>query len=117
MRNLSHFWINQYRVKHAMGGWGDDKCGAFQLNLEGSRLIFNVIASSGGGWEHVSVSTEERCPKWSEMQQIKELFFDDDEAVMQLHPAKSDYVNVHPNCLHLWRPLHAVIPLPEKIMV
>jgi hypothetical protein len=35
---------------------------------------------------------------------VKELFFDADECVMQLHPPKSEYVNCHQYCLHLWRP-------------
>lgn len=30
----------------------------------------------------------------------------------QLHPAKSEYVNIHPYCLHLWRPLEREIPMP-----
>jgi hypothetical protein len=115
MRKLTH--LNEYRVQHPLAGWGDDYNGAFQLQLNGSRLTFNVIASVGGGWDHVSVSTPERCPKWNEMQQIKELFFEDDEVVMQLHPAKSNYINHHPNCLHLWRPHNQEIPLPMIEMV
>lgn len=115
MKNLNH--LNQYRVYHPTGGWGDEKCGAFKIKLEGSKLIFNVIASDGGGWDHVSVSTEERCPRWNEMQQIKELFFEDDELVMQLHPAKSNYINIHPHCLHLWRPHKMQIPTPDAAMV
>lgn len=63
-----------------------------------------VIASDGGGWDHVSVSKPDKIPTWEEMCLIKRLFFGDDEVVMQLHPAKKDYVNVHPRCLHLWRP-------------
>lgn len=114
MRNLNY--LNEYRVKHP-AGWGDEHNGAFLLKLPDSRLEFKVLAANGDGWEHVSVSTTERCPKWSEMQHIKEMFFADDEVVMQLHPAKSDYVNVHPNCLHLWRPLAQEIPLPSMWMV
>lgn len=110
MRNLNE--LNAYRIRHPLHGWGDETCGAFKIKLPDSRLIFNVIASCGGGWEHVSVSTEERCPKWNEMQAIKELFFHDHEVVMQLHPAKSEYVNNHPYCLHLWRPIHQEIPVP-----
>lgn len=115
MRNLNE--LNDQRIWHPMGGWGDETCGAFKIKLPTSRLEFAVIASSGGGWEHVSVSTAERCPRWDEMQQIKEMFFLDDEVVMQLHPAKKDYVNHHPYCLHLWRPTHERIPLPDVAMV
>lgn len=80
-----------------------------------------VIISSGPdhehGWEHVSVSTKDRTPSWEEMCWVKGQFWEDDEAVMQLHPPKANYVNNHSHCLHLWRPLWAVIPLPPPLLV
>lgn len=71
------------------------------------------------GWEHVSVSIEDktRCPSWSEMCGVKDLFWGDDETVIQFHPPKSEYVNNHPGCLHLWRPTNVVVPLPPSILV
>jgi hypothetical protein len=87
----------------------------FVLGPCGKEL--KIIASDGMGWEHVSVSLRNRCPNWQEMCFVKGLFWDEEEAVMQLHPPKSDYVNYHPYCLHLWRPLDAVIPLPPSSMV
>jgi hypothetical protein len=48
--------------------------------------------------------TKERIPYWDEMEFVKELFWDEDDTVVQFHPAKSNYVNVNPNVLHLWRP-------------
>ncbi len=89
--------------------------GAFALSK--NNVKFFVLASDGGGWDHVSVSCSHRCPTWAEMCWVKELFFDSDEAVMQLHPAESDYVNHHPNCLHLWRPQEAALPLPPTSLV
>jgi hypothetical protein len=68
-------------------------------------------------WEHVSISLRNRTPNWQEMQFVKEIFWGDDEAVMQLHPPKKDYVNCHPHCLHLWRPVLSEIPLPPSILV
>ena len=68
-----------------------------------------VIASDGGGWEHVSVhsfsglSQELYTPYWEEMCFIKDLFWDIGDVVIQYHPSKENYVNVHPNTLHLWR--------------
>lgn len=88
---------------------------------------YQVQASDGMGWEHVSISlikkekrnikAVERCPTWGEMCWVKTLFWGDEEAVMQLHPPKSEWVNNHPYCLHLWRPREINIPLPESIMV
>jgi hypothetical protein len=79
-----------------------------------------IVASDGSEevpWEHVSVSTEKRCPTWEEMCWVKGLFFEEEEPVMQLHPPASEYVNYHPYCLHLWRPLEQLIPLPPSIAV
>ena len=81
------------------------------------KTLLNVVASDGGGWDHVSVSLADRCPTWEEMCHIKELFFRSDEWVMQLHPPKTCNINNHPFCLHLWRPQEATIPLPQAWMV
>lgn len=75
-----------------------------------------IISSGTGpiceGWEHVSVSTPNRMPTWAEMCFVKSLFWRDDEYVVQYHPAKSEYVNYHPYCLHLWRPIAMFMPTP-----
>lgn len=80
-------------------------------------VMLTVIASDGEGWDHVSVSTRTRCPTYDEMEFIRGLFFRDDETVMQLHVPRSDHVNCHPYCLHLWRPQDAEIPRPPAIFV
>jgi hypothetical protein len=80
-----------------------------------SRL--RVIASDGGDWEHVSVSLPTRCPTWDEMCFIKNLFWDEEDTVIQYHPSKKNYVNNHPYCLHLWRPTNLIIPTPPTIFV
>jgi hypothetical protein len=81
-----------------------------------------IIASPGYAdenipWEHVSVSLPNRCPNWPEMCFVKGLFWDDEDTVMQLHPPKSQYVNTHNFCLHLWRPVKAQIPMPPLVAV
>jgi hypothetical protein len=77
-----------------------------------------VIASFGDGWDHVSVSlNEKRCPTWDEMCFVKNIFFRPDEAAMQIHPSKEEYVNNHLHCLHLWRPQNEKFPLPTKYLV
>ena len=70
------------------------------------------VSSGGGGWEHVSASWPSRAPTWEEMCQVKAAFWSPEDVVMQLHPAESEYVNLHPYALHLWRPINATIPLP-----
>jgi len=85
------------------------------------RLKLRVVASDGGIdsqlWEHVSVSMQNRCPTWEEMCWIKSIFWDEEDTVIQYHPAKSEYVNCHPFWLHLWRPVGQSIPIPPSIMV
>lgn len=76
-----------------------------------------IIFSWGRGWDHVSVSFSKRCPTWEEMCQVKDMFFKDSEMAIQYHPAKEDYINCHPFCLHIWRPQGTEIQKPPSIMV
>lgn len=69
------------------------------------------------GWEHVSVSTRRRIPNWTEMNFVKDLFWSDEECVVQFHPPKSEYVNNHPFVLHLWRHVTHTFPTPPSILV
>jgi len=109
---------NKYRIRTGLISTDDSygNNGGFTPPLKSGAPV-TVIASNGLGWEHVSVSLKDRCPTWEEMCEIKELFFDKEDTVMQLHPPKSKYVNVHNYCLHLWRPLEEKIPLPRQYMV
>lgn len=70
--------------------------------LKLKRVLF-VQASDGEGWEHVSISRPTTTPTWNEMCIIKNIFWDPEDLVIQFHPPEEDYVNDHPNVLHLWR--------------
>ncbi len=109
---------NKFRIRTGRLGSDDGigNCGAFEIKLKHAQVVF-VIVSSDFGWEHVSVSRKDRCPTWDEMCQVKAMFWDDEDCVVQYHPPKSEYVNNHPNCLHLWRPTAAVLPMPPSIFV
>lgn len=116
--------LDKYRLSDCelqrYGAIGDSGNGCFKVFISG-RAFF-VIASNGGGWDHVSVSPcnhrRQACPTWDEMCAIKDMFFDTEETVVQYHPAKSDYVNVHPYCLHLWKPNNGMkLPAPPIIFV
>ena len=89
--------------------------GAFWVKTK--KCVFTVIASDQMGWEHVSVSLPSRCPTWEEMCYVKDLFWEKHETVVQYHPAESEYVNMHPYCLHLWKPIGVEIPTPPTILV
>jgi hypothetical protein len=119
MRNILPASLEQGRVRE--GIFASDASyrlnGVFFVIGPCSDRLKIVASSASMGWEHVSVSLVDRCPKWQEMSFVKGLFWDDEEAVMQLHPPKSDHVDYHPHCLHLWRPVEIELPLPPSILV
>lgn len=96
----------------------DGNNGLFQFAIQG--YIFNCIASDGLDWEHVSITIDRnRTPNWEQMCFIKDVFWDEEDIVVQYHPSKSQYVNMHPYCLHLWRntKYDIISPPPELIGV
>lgn|SRR3712207_3397232 len=111
MKDLTYLDKNRITIY----GQGDKYNGAFELNIKGEKYF--VIASNGQGWDHVSISSKYKIPSWKVMCILKEMFFEDDEVVMQIHPAKRNYINNHPNCLHLWKPQKQEIHQPPKYMV
>ena len=84
--------------------------GAFQI--AGMRVISS--GTEDERWEHVSVSCPGRIPTWEEMCAIKNIFWDEEETVIQFHPKKSEYVNTNPNCLHLWKIKNHDFELPPR---
>jgi hypothetical protein len=121
VRDLTPLEAYRTRGPDVVALWGfegDATCGIFLVPSCIDRAGIRVIASSEGGWDHVSVSRQNRCPNWPEMEQIKRMFFKDDETAMQLHVPDGDHVNMHPYCLHLWRPTNGeMIPRPPSIYV
>lgn len=119
MRRPLPYKVERARVKRGPFGtsasYGPN--GVFILDGPLTRLV--IIASNEYGWEHVSArpEREERTLTWEEMCFVKDLFWRDDEAVVQYHPPKSEYVNCHPFVLHLWRPLDVELPRPPAILV
>lgn len=120
MKDLTE--LDAYRLKtkdvlEHFGSFGGKLDGAFVLPYPKTGASLKCVASSGYGWDHVSVSLMNRCPNWFEMAFVKHTFFKPDEVVMQLHVGESDHINTHPYCLHLWRPHLGMIPLPPKEFV
>ena len=119
--------LNKYRDKITPQLRSDDSYGnngVFNIPHPFMKNYFlRCMASDGLGWEHVSISLSKikknptRCPSWSEMCYIKDLFWSKDECVIQYHPSESEYVNMHPFVLHLWKPINQQVPIPDKIMI
>lgn len=69
------------------------------------------------GWEHLSVSYDDEIPSWDFMQEMKEMFWEDEEVCFQLHPKKSEYINNCETCLHIWRNIDNEIITPPTILI
>ena len=116
--NQSRIHVTGYPDTDAGRGFN----GAFQVKLNG--MMVDIIASDGGGWQHASVKMTPTVsgilsapPNWSIMCQVKDLFWEPEDCVIQYHPPQSRYVNRHPGVLHLWRPAGKEIPMPPVEMV
>ena len=113
--------LQENRVRE--GDYGSDEsygmAGAFRLMGPSGSLL--LVMSSGidheNQWEHVSVSCKDRPPYWEEMCLVKDIFWGEDEIVVQYHPPKSEYVNFHPFTLHMWKPIGMSIPMPPSMLV
>lgn len=109
--------VESYRIKKGIlaSNRNIGNNGAFLIPFGKVELM--VIISDGGGWDHVSVSVENRCPTWDEMHFIKTVFFDPDETVIQYFPPVKKYINFCGNCLHMWRKQNHTYELPPSYMV
>lgn len=70
------------------------------------------VEADGKRWIHVSCSRADRLPSWKDLRRVKDVFVGVHRKAVQVFPAQSEYVNVHPNVLHLWACLDGD-PLPD----
>jgi hypothetical protein len=134
MRKTPNLDVERFRVRHGQfaSSRPDGNNGQFFVPLSliilADRVWALCMVSDGEGWEHVSVSVYRlgligerlplnRCPTWEEMCRVKDLFWESEECVIQFHPRASEYRNLHPYVLHLWRPTDARIPEPNADFV
>jgi hypothetical protein len=80
-----------------------------------------VIASTGFGWDHVSVLHPFREPSNREMSRVKDLFFWWDENVIEFHdypPVEWDiHENVTGKARHMWSPQGVGLPRPPDAIM
>lgn len=121
MRPEPNIRVEQFRKNHPTLGPSDAGCnwGYFEVpfNSNTLRVLSSGAEHESQEWEHVSISLINRCPNWQEMCMIKNLFWDEQETAIQFHPKKSEYVNTHPNVLHLWKCVNQQIKLPPKELI
>jgi hypothetical protein len=113
-------YLNKYRVREGMFASNDsDGCNGYFCLMIGSERV-KVIASDGEGWKHVSVSLHDKpntVPNYKTMCEVRHLFYEDTDWVVQFNPPKSEFINDHPGCLHLWKSLDEKMPTPPSWMV
>ena len=71
--------------------------------LTGASVIVSATEElDGRAWVHFSMARADRLPTWEELVEGKEAFLGrESKAIMVLAP-RSQWVNIHPNCLHLF---------------
>lgn len=80
----------------------------------GLQVLSSVAIADDLAWYHVSFSRKDRLPNYEETKAVKKYWFGDDKWAIQIFPPKSDHVNIHVHCLHLWTCLDP-FPMPSFV--
>lgn len=70
--------------------------------FNGLTVFVGEFEQDGDRWLHVSCSHHNKLPKWKELREVKNIFVGREKTAIQIFPHESQYVNIHPYCLHLW---------------
>lgn len=65
--------------------------------------LLRIIVSIDGGDRHLSISHRDRYPTWDEILEARNWYFPEEMEVVMVLARKSEYVNIHKNCFHLWQ--------------
>lgn len=77
--------------------------GAYYKSTDGLAVIVSVATElDGKRWLHVSCSRAERLPSWFDLRRVKNVFVGEDKKAIQVLPPQTEYVNIHPNVLHMF---------------
>lgn len=84
-----------------LGPDAQEYMGAWTFN---GLLVMASVAryDDGKEWLHVSCSRERRIPTYEELTRVKRDFIGDDKKAVMVLPEKSNHVNIHEYCLHLF---------------
>lgn len=118
MRDVNEI-LNDRRVRKIYKNVDNGKVMKIKMEVHSTKGSDKALVciSKVLGWEHLSVSFKNKIPSWEVMNEMKEMFFKDDEDAFQYHPKKDDYINNNEYTLHIWRPLETTIPVPPHITV
>lgn len=116
MRRFPNTRAEPFRVPTPDGVDADSEDGFFVVKNHGFREI-NVVVSTEGGWDLVSVMTRGSSPTWDEMCLVREIFFRDDETAIQYSVPKPERISTHKFALHWWRPHTLELPRPPRELI
>lgn len=116
MRDLER--LNKFRIHpEGMHSKPEDTYGWFVIPGPFGVRLYAMASPIDDEWDHVSISTKNRCPNWPEMCLIKDLFYGFEARAIQYHPPEKDYVDNAKYCLHLWRWTKGEFPAPPMELV
>ncbi len=90
-----------------MSGWTEIPCGVPLPGIKAYQrgaikaLVSRDEGLQGKSW-HISVSHPHRYPTWDEIREARYALIPDNAYMVMILPPKTEYVNVHKNCFHLW---------------
>lgn len=95
---LHHPLPNAYRCVDRFGPEG-----AIYVRKDGLKVIETISDHEDGReWLHVSLSFTDHLPTYGDLKQVKSIFAGDENTALQVFPPKSQHINIHEYCLHLW---------------
>lgn len=119
MKKMSKITLTHRRFieefQHLAYGIDTQSRSEFYFPLEDGFGFLSAFNFKSAEWEHVmlDLSLQQRCPSYKEMCQVKDMFWDENEITLQVHPPQSEYVNIVEYALHLWR-YKNIYPSTEK---
>ena len=99
---------NGWRVETVLG----DGARFVRILTRQSVILSESVELDGRTWVHFSTARPDRVPNWDELVEAKELFLGAESKAVQVLAPRSEWVNIHPYCLHLFVCLDAD-PLPD----
>lgn len=104
---LSQRFVRLERQLPGLTAWRDTKTGM--------TIIESTERPDGREWYHVSFSFPDHLPTYDDLQRVRKCFIGEAYTALQIFPPKSEYVNFHQFCLHLYVCLSEEI-VPDSIL-
>lgn len=95
----------EFRYREDGGQWLNDK-------RKLSVIASIAVEQDGRVWLHLSMAHPSRMPTYEELTYLKRHWAGDERKAIMVLPAKTEHVNIHQNCLHLFVCLDED-PLPD----